>query len=132
MSILMEEFFVFPEQIYRIGNSTSHRLPNIRPDEIDIIEIDAVKVVIANDKGISLWTAEGIIKKGLTGYAWKFEKGTSVISGLKLISDEPGHYMLSPLYNIPLDKYRGLLEEMGLLCGKYFHIRKPGELTRLR
>lgn len=131
MSILMEEFFIFPEQIYRIGNSTSHRLADIRPDEVDIIEINGVNVVIANNKGVSLWTVEGIIKKGLTGYAWRFEKGTPLIPDLKLISDEPGHYMLPPLHNIPLDKYKGLLEEMGLLCGKYFHIKKPGELKRV-
>lgn len=88
-------------------------------------------MIIANDKGVSLYTAKGLVEEGLTGFAWKFEKGTAVVSGLKLVNDKPEHYMLSPLHNMPLDKYKGLLEEMGLLCGKYFRIKNPGELVKL-
>ena len=130
MSVKLEEFIFFPEEIYRMGNSTTHKLTTVRPIEVNTININSVTMIVANGKGVSLYTIHKIIEKGLTGFAWKFEKSAKIIPGLKLVSDEPEHYMLAPIQNMPVDKYKGLLEEMGLKCCKYYKVKEGGILIR--
>ena len=130
MSVKLEEFLLFPEDVYRMGNSGSHKLTAVRSFEVNTTTINGVTIIIANGKGVSLYTIEKIIEKNLTGFAWRFNKGAQVIPGLKLVSDEPQHYMLAPISNMPVDKYKGLLEEMGIRCGKYFQVKKGGVLVR--
>ena len=130
MSVKLEEFVFFPEEVYRMGNSGSHKLSTVRPIEVDTIKVNGVTVIVANGKGVSLYTINKIIEKGLTGFAWKFEKNAKVVPGLKLVSDEPEHYMVAPLQNMPVEKYKGLLEEMGLKCCKYYKVKEGGILTR--
>ena len=130
MSVKLEEFIFFPEEIYRMGNSTTHKLTTVRPIEVNTININSVTMIVANGKGVSLYTIHKIIEKGLTGFAWKFEKSAKIIPGLKLVSDEPEHYMLAPIQNMPIDKYKGLLEEMGLKCCKYYKVKEGGILIR--
>jgi len=77
-----------------------------------------MSIVVANNKGVSVWTKEGVIEKGLTGYAWLIKSGVGVSQGLKIVNDTPGHYMLAPVRNMPLASYKGLLEEMGMKCEK--------------
>jgi hypothetical protein len=38
--------------------------------------------------------------------------------GLKLVNDKPGHYCVAPTQNMPVDLYKGLLEQMGLKAQK--------------
>lgn len=128
---VIQEFYLFPEDVYRMGNSTTHRMSVIRRDEITLIPINGVNVVVANNKGVSVWTKEGVVEKGLTGYAWLIRGGSSVPFGLKLVSDAPGHYMLVPVKNMPLDTYKGLLEEMGMNCIKYLQVKKDGTMRRV-
>ena len=130
MSVKLDEFILFPEDVYRMGNSTSHKLTTVRPIEVNTMKVNGVTVIIANGKGVSLYTINKIIEKGLTGFAWKFDKSAKVVSGLKLVSDEPEHYMLAPVQNMPVDKYKGLLEEMGLKCCKYYKVKEGGILIR--
>lgn len=40
--------------------------------------------------------------------------------GLKLVHDRPGHYSIAPTVNMPLDKYKGLLEELGMKALRVF------------
>ena len=127
----IKEFYLFPEDVYRMGNSTSHRMTVIRQDEVITTEIKGVIIVVANNTGISVWTKEGVIEKGLTGYAWLINAGSSLPIGLKLVNDVPGHYMLAPVHNMPLDTYKGLLEEMGMKCEKYLQIKKNGTMVRV-
>jgi len=129
--VTIQEFYLFPEDVYRMGNSKTHRMSVIRQDEVNIIEIKGVPIVVANNKGVSVWTKEGVIEKGLTGYAWLIKNGVSVPQGLKLVCDTPGHYMLAPIRNMPLDSYKGLLEEMGMKCEKYLQIKKDGRIIRV-
>ncbi len=129
--ISIQEFYLFPEDVYRMGNATTHRMSVIRRDEISTTEIKGVPVVIANNNGVSVWTKEGIIEKGLTGYAWLIKTGASVPIGLKLVSDTPGHYMLAPIRNMPLDVYKGLLEEMGIKSVKYLKVKQDGTMVRV-
>lgn len=129
--VSIKEFYLFPEDVYRMGNSTTHRMPVIRQDEVITMAIKGVTIVIANNTGVSVWTKEGIIEKGLTGYAWLINTGTSLPVGLKLVNDTPGHYMLAPVRNMPLDTYKGLLEEMGMKCEKYLQVKKDGTMVRV-
>ena len=39
---------------------------------------------------------------------------------LKLVTDSPGHYLVAPVKNMPVDKYKGILEEMALKALKLF------------
>lgn len=127
----IKEFYLFPEDVYRMGNATSHRMTVIRQDEVITTQIKGVTIVVANNTGISVWTKEGVIEKGLTGYAWLINAGVSLPIGLKLVNDTPGHYMLAPVQNMPLDTYKGLLEEMGMKCEKYLQIKKDGTMVRV-
>ena len=129
--ILVKEFYLFPEDVYRMGNATSHRLSVIRQDEVITTEIKGVTIVIANNNGVSVWTQDGIVAKGLTGYAWLIKAGTGLPIGLKLVSDTPGHYMVAPIRNMPLDAYKGMLEEMGMNCEKYLQVKKDGTMVRV-
>jgi hypothetical protein len=81
--ITIKEFYLFPEDVYRMGNSGSHRMSVIRPDEVNIIQIKGVSVIVANNKGVSVWTKEGVIEKGLTGYAWLIRSGVGVSANQK-------------------------------------------------
>lgn len=129
MTIISEEFYIFPEEVYRVGNSSSPKITALRVGEVDVYEMKGVRMVTANGKGISVFTLEGLKKEGLTGYAWKFSKNTPVELGLKLIDDDkPEHYTLAPVKNMPIDEYKGLLEKMGLKCSKYLRIRKDGSM----
>jgi hypothetical protein len=131
MSIINQDFFIFPEDVYRVGNFSSHRLTALRGGEVDIYEMKGIQMVIANGKGVSVFTIKGLKDEGLTGYAWLFTKGTSVEHGLKLIDDnKPEHYTLAPFSNMPLDEFKGLLEKMGMKCAKYLKIKKDGSMER--
>jgi len=129
--VSVKEFYLFPEDVFRMGNSTTHRMSVIRQDEILTMEIKGVTIVVANNNGVSVWTKEGIIEKGLTGYAWLIKTGTNLPAGLKLVNDTPGHYMLAPIKNMPLDTYKGLLEEMGMNFEKYLQVKKDGTMVRV-
>jgi len=129
MTIISEEFYIFPEEVYRIGNSSSPKMTALRVGEIDVYEIKGIKVVIANGKGVSVFTLKGLKEERLTGFAWKFNKNTPIEVGLKLVDDEkPEHYTLAPIKNMPLDEYKGILEKMGLKCSKYLKIKKDGSM----
>lgn len=132
MEIVNQDFYIFPEEVYRVGNSTSPRMSALRVGEINIYELKGVKMVIANGKGISVFTLKGLKEEGLTGFAWKFTKNTVIEPGLKLVDDDkPEHYVLAPIRNMPLDEYKGLLEKMGLKCEKYLRIKKDGTMEAI-
>jgi hypothetical protein len=105
--------------------------PSVTFNPTHTMVIKGVTIVVANNNGVSVWTKEGIIEKGLTGYAWLIKNGSSLPFGLKLVNDTPGHYMLVPIKNMPLDTYKGLLEEMGMKCEKYLQVKKDGTMMRV-
>jgi len=43
---------------------------------------------------------------------------THLPQDLKLVNDKPGHYCVAPTQNMPVDLYKGLLEQMGLKTQK--------------
>jgi len=117
----VEDLFFAPEDLYRLGNSTSPRLTNIRrPKDVDTVQINGITVVISNGKGMSLFTKNRIESSDMSGWVWKISKGTPVPTGLKLINDRAGHYSICPMSNMPLDEFIGLLSKLALKCQKVF------------
>lgn len=117
----LEDLFFAPEDLYRLGNSSSPRLTNVRrPKDVDTTEINGIAVVIANGKGVSLSTKERLDKTPMCGWVWKISRGTQVPTGLKLLNDRPGHYSICPISNMPLDEFIGLLSKLALKCTKVF------------
>ena len=89
-------------------------------------------MVIANGKGISVFTKKGLEVEKLTGFAWLFIKGTKLEAGLKLIDDEkPEHYTLAPEKNMSVEEYKSLLAKMGVKCDKYLKLNKNGTMVRV-
>ncbi|PCJ20967.1 MAG: hypothetical protein COB04_03635 [Gammaproteobacteria bacterium] len=122
-----KEFYIVPEELFRIGNSTTSRLSNVRPRDVDTIEINDILVIVANGKGISVFDREGINEAPMTGWVWRFPPNTIPPIGLKMVQDKPHHFCISPTQNMPIDKFKGLLEEMALKATRVF--KKEGKLA---
>jgi hypothetical protein len=106
---MKKEFYIIPEEIFRLGNSSSPRLSNVRQRDVNTIEMNGITTVIANGKGISVFDKEGINQSPMSGWVWRFRPSISIPFGLKLVHDKTHHYCIAPLMNMPLSKYKGLL-----------------------
>jgi hypothetical protein len=120
-----KEFYLIPEEIFRMGNSTSPKLSNVRPRDVNTMEVNGVTMIVANGKGISVFDKIGINESPMTGWVWKFPPNCSAPLGLKFVQDKPHHYCIAPIHNMPLDKYKGLLEEMALKAQRVY--KKEGK-----
>ena len=58
----LKEFYIVPEDVFRVGNATSTLLTKIRGREVDTYEQNGVVLVIANGKGVSVYNAEELSK----------------------------------------------------------------------
>ena len=117
-----KEFYIIPEDVYRVGNSSGPRMNKIRSREIDTYEMNGILMIRANNKGISLYDANGLEEAGLTGWAWKFSVNTAIPHGLRIFNDFLGHFMIVPVKDMPVTKYKGLLEDLALCARKAFKI----------
>ena len=117
-----ENLYISQEDLFRLGNGTSSRISDVKPREISTTTINGIETVVADGRGISLYNKEGLDKAPLTGWVWIIKSGTTFPSGLKLIQDDDpfGHYTLAPMYNMPLNQYIGLLEQVAIYCEKSF------------
>jgi len=117
-----EILYFLPEDLYRIGNSSSPLMTKIRAGEITLMEINGITTIVANNKGISLFSERGLTLAPLTGWVYELKRGTPIPSELHLYKDPllEGHYMLCPLRNMPVRKYAGLLDEIAVHCYKVF------------
>ncbi len=122
---MKEEFYLIPEEIFRLGNSSSPRLSNVRPRDVITIKINEVTIVVADGKGISVFDKEGINQSPMTGWVWRFKPNTPFPFGLKLVQDKAHHYCIAPVKNMPLSKYKGLLEEMAIFATRVY--KKEGK-----
>lgn len=118
-----KEFYIIPEDVFRMGNASSPRMHFPRASEVDLTEINGIKIVIANGRGVSLYTKEELEATTLTGWVWKFSAKTSIPFELKLVNDKRGHYCVAPKMNMPADMYKGLLEKMGLSAERVYKKR---------
>lgn len=117
-----EKIYIAQEDLFRFGSSSSSRISNVKPREIDTMPINGINVVIANGNGISLYNKQGLDACALTGWVWEIRAGTYFPTGLKLIKDDDplGHYTLAPAHNMPLSQYIGLLEQVLIHCKKLY------------
>lgn len=117
-----EVLYLAPETLYRLGNATSPLLSRMRPDDLDLIDVNGVRMVVANKKGVSLYNKEGLDLVPLTGWVWEIKANTNLPFGLKLVKDdEPlGHYTLSPVRNMSVHEFLGLLDQVAIHCKKVF------------
>ena len=117
-----EKLYLTQEDLYRIGNSTSSKLTDVRQGEIKTIDINGVKTIIANDKGVSLYNKQGLNDAPLSGWVYEIKEGTPLPFGLKLWKDPDvaGHYHVCAAQNMSYHKYVGLLEELAIRCQKVF------------
>ena len=120
-----KEFFILPEELFRLGNSNNSNLSNVRARDIDTIEINGIVVIVANGKGVSVFDKIGINESPMTGWVWRFAPNTQPPVGLKLVKDKAHHFCITPTHNMPVDKYKGLLEEMAFKATRVF--KKEGK-----
>jgi len=125
--VFPKDFYLIPEDVYRLGNSESPRLGHVRSIDVDMISVNEIVVVIANGKGISVFDLEGINQAPFTGWVWKLSSTTPLPPGLKLVHDKPHHYSIAPVMNMPVDKYKGMLEELGLRARRV--LKKHGKVA---
>lgn len=123
--MLSKEFYIVPEEIFRLGNSGSPRLSNVRPKDVDTVKINDIVVIRANGKGVSVFDRQGINESPMSGWVWKFPPNMQPPLGLKLVKDKEHHYCIAPTRNMPIEKYKGLLEEMALRATRVF--KKEGK-----
>jgi len=124
-SMYPKEFYIVPEEIFRLGNSNAPKLSHVRPRDVDTIQVNGITVIVANGKGISVFDREGINESPMNGWVWRFSPKTQPPIGLRLVQDKPHHFCITPTQNMPIDKYKGLLEEMALKAKKVF--KKEGK-----
>lgn len=117
-----EALYLAPETLYRLGNATSPLLSRLRADDIDIVDVNGIKVVVANQKGVSLYNKEWLELVPLSGWVWEIRPHTNLPAGLKLTKDKNphGHYTLSPIRNMSVHEFLGLLEKVAMHCKKVF------------
>lgn len=125
--MIKREFYLVPEEVFRLGNTDNPKLSNIRSRDVDITELNGIAVVIANGKGISVFDKEGILASPMAGWVWRFSPNTPLPFGLKLVNDKPHHFCIAPAQNMPVDKYKGLLEELALKATRVF--KKEGKMA---
>ena len=109
-----KEFYIMPEELFRLGNSTTPKLSNVRARDVDIVQINGIAIIKANGKGISVFDKVGINESPMSGWGWRFAPNTQPPIGLKLVQDKPHHFCIAPTQNMPISKYIGLLEELAL------------------
>ncbi len=63
----------------------------------------------------------------MNGWVWRFPPDTTLPQGLKLVQDKPHHFCIAPCQNMPVDKYKGLLEELALKANPVF--KKEGRFA---
>jgi hypothetical protein len=122
-----KDFYLIPEDVFRLGNADSPRLANVRSRDVDTMTVHDIAVVVANGKGVSVFDRESINQAPFTGWVWKLPGNTPLPPGLKLVQDKPGHFCIAPTNNMPVDRYKGLLEELGLRAERI--IKKPGQVA---
>jgi hypothetical protein len=120
-----EKLYIAQEDLYRLGNAGSSLISRVRVREVDVMEVNGIKRVIANGKGISLYNKAGLDKMPLSGWVWEIKVSTAFPIGLKLIKDDKpeGHYTLAPLHNMLFSEYISLLEKVAIHCQKVYKKR---------
>ena len=109
----------FTKDLYRMGNA---RWPNFSEAraraDVPISSLNGVDVVIANGNGFSASDKITGLMQQPGKKVWRIKKGAALPPELVLVKDlrpnHEGHYMIAPAKTMPLKKYLGALEELGM------------------
>ncbi|WP_250461822.1 hypothetical protein [Microbulbifer litoralis] len=122
--IAIEDLYVmdvteFTKELYRMGNATWPAFTEDRARrDVRIIVQDGIETVVANGNGFSAFDHITKIMAKPGKKVWKIKKGATLPPELVLVKDQrpghEGHYMIAPVKNMPLRKYLGAMEELGL------------------
>lgn len=113
-------YLMMPEELFRLGNATDPQLSKVRSRDVDVIEVDGKMMIVANDKGISLFDMTGIRLSPMSGWVWKFPQDTPLPTGLHLVNDKPHHYCIAPVRNMFVDEFKILLDKLASKAVKFF------------
>lgn len=97
-----------PVNLYRMGNSMSARMTNIREQDVELFERDGEPWVQANSGGISTFSQVGRGKNW-----WRLDEETEILAELRVVNDHGNHYLWEPGYTMPLEEYTTSLEDIG-------------------
>lgn len=135
--IAMDDLYIFDvseitKDLYRMGNSTWPAFTEERARvDVVIIHQNGIEMVVANGNGFSAFDhlTTQMMKPGKK--IWRIKKGVSLPAELRLVKDRRpghvGHYMIAPAKNMPLKKFLGAMEELGLDRAKVELITSGGK-----
>ncbi|MBB3063707.1 hypothetical protein [Microbulbifer rhizosphaerae] len=122
--IAMEDLYImdvveFTKDLYRMGNATWPAFTEDRARrDVQIIVRDGIETVVANGNGFSAFDHLTKIMAKPGKKVWRIKKGAVLPPELVLVKDQrpghEGHYMIAPSKTMPLRKYLGAMEELGL------------------
>jgi hypothetical protein len=112
--------YLLAEDLYRLGNAEKPRLENVRAQDIQTYERNGLMMVRANGRGVSIGTEQYLSALNVTGWLWKIPAKTTLPQGLVIVPDpdprKTGHFLLCPMSDMTMDKYKYLLSELALQC----------------
>lgn len=122
--VALEDLYIldvveFTEHLYRMGNSTWPAFTEDRA-RVDLLirTTGNIEVVVANGNGFSAFNHLTPIMQRPGKKVWRIKRGARLPEGIVLVKDirtgHDGHFMLAPQRDMPLKKYLGLLEELGM------------------
>ena len=112
--------YMLDEDLYLLGNANSPRLDHVRQVNVDTYDHNHILMVRANGLGISLGAERYFNKMRISGWLWRVPAHTPLPQGLAANPDpnpaKAGHFLLYPVSDMTMDKYRALLSELALRC----------------
>jgi hypothetical protein len=89
-----ETLYFTQEDLFRVGNSTSSKLADVRQGEVTLIEINGIETIVSNNQGVSLYNREGFEYAELSGWVYEIKASTPLPIGLRLWTDPQvkGHF----------------------------------------
>ena len=113
---MQSDLYAVQWDVFRFGNASGPRLTHIRERDIRTFASAGRIWVRAGREGISLLTWKRIIDSPRDDHVYRIAQGTILPTGLHLIDDGGGHYLLAPQHDMPLDSFRELLERLSPEC----------------
>lgn len=107
------------KDLYRMGNAAWPQFSDGRARiDLQITVQNGVEVVLANGNGFSAFDHITTAMQQPGKKVWKIKKGAKLPNDVVMVKDlrrnHDGHYMLAPSKTMPLTKFLGLLEELGM------------------
>lgn len=109
----------FSRDLYRMGNGVWPLFNESRARiDVPIVVQNGVEVVVADGNGFSAFDKITPAMRARGRKVWRIMKGAEIPAELVVMKDlrasHCGHYMIAPARTMPLKKYLGALEELGM------------------